>query len=107
MPRKMLEAIDCEATIKTLKSLNEGLDRPLVEKGQALEHINIIVQKYPKLKGEAFDTNLDIVRRLGWVKTLTETIVEYDRQKSGKWMKDRKPGEFCNTRCLGDIADGG
>lgn len=26
MPSKLLEAIDCEATIKTLRSLNEGLD---------------------------------------------------------------------------------
>ncbi|PVH78779.1 hypothetical protein DL98DRAFT_655828 [Cadophora sp. DSE1049] len=91
MPSTMLEAIDCEATIKTLKSLNEGLDRPLVEKQQALENVDILVAKYPKLLKEEFDTDADVVRRVDRVRALTEMIVSYDRKKSGKASEGRIP----------------
>ncbi|KAH7360871.1 hypothetical protein BKA65DRAFT_547583 [Rhexocercosporidium sp. MPI-PUGE-AT-0058] len=91
MPTKLLEVIDCEATIKTLKSLNEGLDRPLVEKQQALENISIVVEKYLKLPKEDFDTDPDVIRRVDRVKDLTEMIVIYDRKKSGKASEGRRP----------------
>ena len=98
MPNKMLEAIDCEATIKTLKSLNEGLDRPLVEKQQALENVDVIVAKYPKLLKDEFDIDADVVRRVERVKALTEMIVTYDRKRSGKASevrRQRKHSAYC------------
>lgn len=58
-----------------------------------MEHVSIIVQKYPKLAGKEFDTDTDVVRRLDRAKALTEVIVSYDRKKTGKASRDRRPGQ--------------
>ncbi|KAG4441091.1 hypothetical protein IFR05_003445 [Cadophora sp. M221] len=78
MPTKLLEVIDCEATIRTLKSLSDGLDRPLIEKQQVLKNVSTVVDKYPKLPKGEFDTGVDVIRRVDRVKALTEMIVIYD-----------------------------
>ncbi|KAL2074855.1 hypothetical protein VTL71DRAFT_8634 [Oculimacula yallundae] len=90
LPSKMLEVINYEATIKTLKSLNDGLDRPLQEKQQALENISVVLQKYPKLPRDEFDTDAEVSRRVERVKALTEIIVQYDRKKNGKTREGRR-----------------
>ena len=91
---------DGEATIKTLKPFKEGLDRPLVEKQQALENVDVIVAKYPKLLKDEFDLDADVVRRVERVKALTDMIVRYDRKKSGQASEGRRQSKCIYTlRC--------
>jgi hypothetical protein len=77
-PRKLLEAFDCEATLRTVIVINKGL-RPLREREQALGHIEIIKEKYQKLTRQQFEADEDVDRRLAQVKLLTDEIVEEDR----------------------------
>ncbi|CZT08692.1 uncharacterized protein RAG0_13712 [Rhynchosporium agropyri] len=92
MPSKMLEAIDYEATIKTLILFNEGLDRPLAQKHQALDIIGTVLRKYPGLPREHFDTDADVLSRVNRVKALTEMIILYDRRRTGKTRGARRSG---------------
>jgi len=95
LPRSVQDAIDCEATIRTLQSLNEGLDRPLKERQIALENATIIREKYSKISWDVeavatFDTDPGVVFRLTQVKELTHKIVEYDRQRKGQVGKEKR-----------------
>lgn len=104
LPRMLKEAIDCEATIRTLKPLNVGMSRPLVERQQALENVEILCAKFPKLSGADFDKDVDVKRRLDLIKSLTKNIVEWDRKIDGKRAKDiKRPGMFnyCHHHKLG------
>jgi hypothetical protein len=79
MPSKMVEAIDCEATIRTLVVVS---NQRLVKTRQvAMEDLDFIKAKYGKLTREAFGEDKDVVWRLGRLKELTEDIVESDRQR--------------------------
>jgi hypothetical protein len=82
------EAIDCQATIRTLKSLNRGNDRPLKERQSVLDNFAIIMEKHQKAKmldGEQDTaTREDLERRLATVKEFTAKIVEYDRRRTAK-----------------------
>jgi hypothetical protein len=60
------------------------MNRPLLERQQALENVEILRAKYPKLSGEDFDIDTDVKRRLDLVKSLTQRIVEWDRKTAGK-----------------------
>ena len=80
MAPKMQEAMDCDATIKTLFVLNSSL-RPLKERETALIDIDTIKTKYGKLSKEEFEADEDITRRLARVKVLTNNILEADRKR--------------------------
>ena len=75
-PRKLRDTINCEVTIRTLNTVNSGLDRPILERQTALEHIETIRNKYPKLTGDNFDDDSDVKRRLLVVQEFTRKIVQ-------------------------------
>jgi chromosome segregation ATPase len=76
---KMIQVINSEATIRTLNVLNGG-NRPLTQRLQVFEQIQILKNKYAKLSKEIFDTDEDVKWRVSRVVALTEEIVEEDRQ---------------------------
>ena len=79
MSPKMLEAIDCEVTIRTLVVVNS--QRLVGVRQTALEQLDVINTKYGKLTKDAFEEDKDIGWRLARLKELTEEIVESDRQR--------------------------
>lgn len=79
LSKRMAQVIDCAATIRTLNVLNEG-NRPIAQRQQALDQINILYNKYDKLSKERFDTDEDVKWRLDRLITLTREIVQEDRQ---------------------------
>jgi hypothetical protein len=85
---KLREAIDQQATIRTVRSLNQGVDRPLKEKQSAMDAFEIIKMKYQKAKVEGGELNeseeKEVDRRLAVLQEFTKTIVEYDRKVTGK-----------------------
>lgn len=74
----MLDAIDHEVTIRMLRTVNDGLNRPLSERLWALEHIEYIRQKFQKKDRIEFEADSDVTRRLLLVKELVEKIVSVD-----------------------------
>jgi hypothetical protein len=103
---KYLEIMDHEATIRTLKVLNDTLNRPLEARVQALIEIDILKEKYAKMDDATkFDADREVDRRLTLVRTCTRKIVEYDRQKDGRGCKeDKGPGELSRV-CLAKRSD--
>jgi hypothetical protein len=79
MPSKKMEALDCEATIRTLVVVSN--QRLVNTRLVAMEHLDFIKAKYEKLTGEAFEEDKDVAWRLDRLKELTEDIVESDRQR--------------------------
>lgn len=79
MSEKMLKAIDCEATIRTVTVLNNGL-RPLNERQLAVDQINILQAKHDKMSRDDFEKDEDVDRRLAHLIQLTGKIVIADRQ---------------------------
>jgi hypothetical protein len=79
MSKKMSQVINCEATIRTLNVLNEG-NRPLAQRQQALDQIEILHNKYAKLSKERFEADEDVSWRISRLIVLTSEIVEEDRQ---------------------------
>jgi len=85
---KLRETIDLRATIRTVKSLNEGVDKPLKENQSAMDAFDIIIAKYKAAEMEQRQLNqfeeLVVDRRLAVLKEFTKIIVEYDRRITGK-----------------------
>ena len=85
---KLRETIDLWATIRTVKSLNEGVDKPLKEKQSAMDAFDIIIAKYKAAEMEQRQLSqfeeLVVDRRLAVLKEFTKIIVEYDRRITGK-----------------------
>lgn len=79
IPSKMKEATDLQVTIRTLTALNTRLDRPIRERQTALEHYDYIKNRYEKVDVETFQVDLEVERRLGQLKALTDNIVKADR----------------------------
>lgn len=81
---KMREAIDLRATIRAVKSLNQGVDRPLREKQSAMDAFEIIMAKYKTAEIEqrqlSRNEEMEVDRRLAELKASTKGIVEYDRR---------------------------
>jgi hypothetical protein len=103
MSLKYSEVIDHEATIRTLRLLNDSLDRPLQERILALGEIDILKQRYVRMdkNNEKFDAERAVDRRLISVRMLTQKIVEHDQQKDERGSKkNRKPSEFSQTLFL-------
>lgn len=74
----MTQVVDYRATIMTVKAANNGLNRPIKERGLAMDHIEAVISKHPKLKGDDFNTDEDVERRLQRVKELIRDIIEQD-----------------------------
>jgi hypothetical protein len=85
---KMREAVDLWATIRTVKSLNQGVDRPLKEKQSAMDAFEIITAKYLTAEMErrklSNNEEMEVDKRLAVLKEFTKIIVEYDRRITGK-----------------------
>ena len=85
---KLRETIDLWATIRTVKSLNQGVDKPLKEKQSAMDAFDIIIAKYKAAEMEQRQLSqfeeLVVDRRLAVLKEFTKIIVEYDRRITGK-----------------------
>lgn len=77
--KKMSQVINCEATIRTLNVLNEG-NRPITQRQQALDQIEILHNKYAKLSKESFEADEDVGSRVDRLIALTSEIVEEDRR---------------------------
>jgi hypothetical protein len=93
--RKLREAINLQATIRTIRSLNQGVDRPLKEKQSAMDAFEIIRMKYDKASAEETELNeseeKEVIRRLGVLREFTKTIVEYDRRLPERMVERRRP----------------
>jgi hypothetical protein len=77
-PRKMLQVINCEGTLRTLNVLNER-SRPLALKQLVLDQIDILKDKYGKLSQESFEADEDVKRRVTRVIELTKEIIDEER----------------------------
>ncbi|RDW60019.1 hypothetical protein BP5796_11625 [Coleophoma crateriformis] len=81
-PKKYLEAIDCEATIRTTLSVRRELNS-MPQRLQAMDQIDAIssklIQNGGRLTADQFDRDTDVEWRLQRVKTLTDEIVEAAR----------------------------
>ncbi|CAG8956735.1 hypothetical protein HYFRA_00012279 [Hymenoscyphus fraxineus] len=75
-------AIDCEVTIRVLQVQNNSISRPIAQRQQALDHIEIIRMKASKMSRAEFENDADVERRLGLVKELVAEIVDGDRLNS-------------------------
>lgn len=88
LPVEIREAVDCQATIRTVVVLNKGLNRPLRERQSALDHFETIMKMAEKRKGPSgvMDdaSEAELSRRLRIVKELTEDICKYDRGRRTK-----------------------
>jgi len=75
--------IDCEATLLTLRAINNGdLSVELREEHDNLIHD--IMEKYDEMEDEDFEEDSDVEGMLERLECLTEQIVEVDRYK-GRW----------------------
>lgn len=80
LPSKVQETINHEATTRTLRTRNTSLDRPLEQRQRALTHINVIFDKFAKLKrSKNIDEDPNVERRLLWIREDVAYIVETDR----------------------------
>ncbi|RDW84562.1 hypothetical protein BP6252_02152 [Coleophoma cylindrospora] len=81
-PKKYLEAIDCEATIRTTISVRRELGS-MPQRLQAMDQIDAISAKLRenggRLTADQFDRDADVEWRLQRVKNLTDEIVEAAR----------------------------
>jgi len=108
LPGNLLEAMDCDATIRSLAVVNAGF-RPLVARQQASDRIEYIKEKYGKLSKEAFEESGDVEQKLKELRAFTEEIVRADRVRGVDKTGDGRRSSECKDRlCLGsvDIADG-
>ncbi|KAL3419387.1 hypothetical protein PVAG01_09609 [Phlyctema vagabunda] len=77
-PQKILDAIDCEATIRTTLSIKRQLGS-MPQRLQASEQMDELWRKFEALDFDTFEKNRDVQWRLDRLKLLTEEIVEAAR----------------------------
>lgn len=91
------EAIDLQATIRTVKSLNNGVDRPLKEKQSAMDAFELIMKRYNRAMQDGRelteDEDMEVWRRLKALREFTKVIVEYDRRMKAKEVGKEKPSK--------------
>lgn len=81
LSKKMKQVNDCEATIRTINVIN-GTYRPITQRQQALDQIDILRDKYSRLSKTDFEVDEDVSSRLARLLALTKEIVGKDRQNS-------------------------
>jgi hypothetical protein len=85
---KLRETIDLWATILAVKSVNQGVDRPLKEVQSAMDAFEIILRKYMAAEMEqrqlSPNEEMEVDRQLAVLKEFTKIIVEYDRRITGR-----------------------
>lgn len=99
LPITLQETLNHGATLRMLRTVNEGQYRPVRERLRAEENIQIIHDKCVKLglQEEAIAKDEDIGRRLQWLREDVDLVVRSDRlstTKAGRQM--RSSCEFRN-----------
>jgi hypothetical protein len=84
---KLRDALNYQASIRTLTIQNHSLNRPIRERQSAMEHFQFIWETYERFRDsfKSFDdaTRSEIERRLIILKELTATILIADRLGNG------------------------
>jgi hypothetical protein len=99
-PVTLQETLNHGATLRMLRTLNEGQYRPVRERLRAEENIQIIHEKCLKLglREEAIAKDEDIGRRLQWVREDVDLVVRSDRLSTFKAGRQMRSSCECSVR---------